>query len=394
MKKIQNILPSAPKSILRLTRQICQVGLMGIMCLTVTACHPDNDLTSSAIGFGYVGNVASEEQVTRATTPLENNLPEGKKNFRVWCYKTTGTGTDANGDVTYTEPQVIMDHYIVNWGEGTANSTATNTANWEYVGITNDISGDVQVAKYWDYKATSYRYFGFAPANADESNITYHSPQKHGDNFIWFDINFPADAEHPEQSPYISKLWFSNGDPSAYPTHLYGQQVIMEFIKPITKVRIRIVDAEGNFIADPSTLFSSLSFAPASGDANIVKAGKLKVSYAITGHATVANYLPQITIEGDPKPEEIVTINKVNEHYCDWYQVLPHVEQGDYQLIGKIGEDTKIGTVPSKFMAWHPNMEYTYIFKMTEQDFQFIDIVQIGVKEWEMRESEHDIYNW
>ena len=347
----------------------------------------EEKLMPISIGGGEQADMSS---VTRAGS---HPLSDDYKSFKLWGYKTMGID-----DANYTDHQNVMDQYIVQWTQNTAGSTTTNTSDWEYVGIPNEYAAGTdsegnpkpQTIKYWDFLATSYRYFGFAPH--DESKVEYgesgnKQPNKDGSGYWWYNISFEADATHPELAPLISKLWFANSPKD------YGKTVTLEFLKPVTKVRIRLIDAEGKTIDAPQDQgFTDLKFAPANGDASIVQKGKLRVSYALTGPATVANYLPQVEIVGSPVGT--VTINKIDNTYSQWYYVLPHVEQGDYKLTGHISSAQKEATVPKEYMSWFPNMEYTYIFKMTDHDFQFIDIVQIGVTEWQAENSTHDIYNW
>lgn len=350
----------------------------------------DSSLKPICIGGGQLADMTP---VNRAPAhPLEQD----HQSFKLWGYKTVGYGANTS---IFTDHRNVMDQYIVQWGANTAGTSASNVADWEYVGIPNEYAAgtdsegnpNLQTIKYWDYAATSYRYFGFAPH--DETDIDYGEggtlqPNQDSEGNWFYNISFVADATDPEAAPLISKLWFSS-NPSDY-----GKTVTLEFLKPVTKVRIRIIDNEGKTIENPTSAgFTDLKFAPANGDANIVQKGKLKVSYALTGATTVANYLPQVEIVGSP----IGTIKipqALDEHYNDWYYVLPHVKQGDFKLSGTIGSAKKEATVPTEYMSWFPNVEYTYIFKMTDHDFQFIDIVQIGVTEWQDEESTHDIYNW
>lgn len=365
--------------------------LLGLAALLLASCHNDDiteqpDANLLPICFGG-GQQADMTPVSRAAAhPLEDE----HHSFKIWGYKTKDYD-----QVTkyYTNYQNVMDQYIVQWSPNSAGTSTSNVADWEYVGIANPYAageGGKQTIKYWDFLATSYRYFGFAPH--DESNVEYGEsgnlqPNKDGAGNWWYNISFEADATHPELAPLISKLWFAN-NPS-----MYGGMVTMEFLKPVTKVRIRLIDTEGKTIESPlDNGFTDLKFAPANGDASIVQKGKLKVSYALTGPTTVANYLPQVNIVGSP--EGTVKIDKIDNTYSDWYYVLPHVEQGDYKLIGHYGSSQKEATVPKEYMSWFPNVEYTYIFKITDHDFQFIDIVQIGVTEWQTESSTHDIYNW
>lgn len=345
--------------------------------------HPHYAMPIS-IGGGQEGAML---HATRATHNLEDLLPEGHKDFRVWAFKTMNVA-----DGSYTDPQTVMDRYIVKWSQGTAGTTASNTADWEYVGVANDYlgAGAVQTIKYWDLAATSYRFFGFAPH--DESKVEYTYPSTHvGDGNVWYDIMCKdVDASAPDAAPYISSMWFSRN--TAADAQRYGDCVTMTFMKPVCRVRIVLIDDEGEISDLASKGITSLSFLPASGDP-IVQKGNLKVSYAVTGPVTEAYYTPSVVIVGDPSGT--VSIPEVlTSHYSDFTNVLPHVVQGAYQLTMIQGDKTKLATVPSTYMSWKPNVEYTYMFKLTEYEFQFIDIVQIGVTEWRTESSIHEIYNW
>lgn len=381
-----------------------------VIMLCLAACRsgediidePDTRLLPVRIGGGQQADMSAvtngtSRSVAPASRAAAHPLEEDFQSFKLWGYKTTGYANNQ-----FTNHQNVMDQYIVQWNAGTAGTTESNVADWEYVGIPNEHAAgtdsegnpNLQTVKYWDFAATSYRYFAFAPH--DETKVEYgesgdNQPYADTHGNWWYNISFEADATNPYIAPLISKLWFSN---NAVPNPKYGETVTLEFLKPVTKVRIRLIDKNGKTIVNPfeDAGFGELEFKPADGTSGIVQSGKLKVSYALTGPTTVANYLPQVKIVGTDVGT--VHINKTDDTYSQWYYVLPHVEQGDFQLVGLIGSDRRIGTVPHEYMSWFPNVEYTYIFKMTETDFQFIDIVQIGVTEWQPEGSTHDIYNW
>ena len=69
----------------------------------------------------------------------------------------------------------VFDHYNVNYKAGTANTTESNTANWEYVGQTNhDLSAaSSQTIKYWDYAANQYDFIAFSYGNGTGTTPTY-----------------------------------------------------------------------------------------------------------------------------------------------------------------------------------------------------------------------------
>ncbi len=71
---------------------------------------------------------------------------------------TTTAATDGN---------VVFDNYLVEWAENTANTTESNSSNWEYVGkgrikhaIDNGITA--QTIKYWDYSKDQYDFIAWS----------------------------------------------------------------------------------------------------------------------------------------------------------------------------------------------------------------------------------------
>lgn len=66
----------------------------------------------------------------------------------------------------YTASNEVFDHYNVNWIDASANTTESNTANWEYVGqsliikgLGSKLSGSTQQAiKFWDYGTSQYDF--------------------------------------------------------------------------------------------------------------------------------------------------------------------------------------------------------------------------------------------
>lgn len=113
-----------------------------------------------SISFGGNSGTWQDAPTTRANK--ETGLETISKTFKVWGYKTTG-GNYTSG---FDKSQNVMNGYTVNWTQQTANTTSSNTADWEYVGIAN------QTIKYWDYSATSYRFFAYSiPTAAGKSSV-------------------------------------------------------------------------------------------------------------------------------------------------------------------------------------------------------------------------------
>ncbi len=71
------------------------------------------------------------------------------------------------GESSATVGNVVFDNYLVNYIENSANTTESNTSNWEYVGqgrikhaIDNKITS--QTTKYWDYSKSQYDFIAWS----------------------------------------------------------------------------------------------------------------------------------------------------------------------------------------------------------------------------------------
>lgn len=118
-----------------------------------------------SISFGGNSGTWQDAPTTRANK--ETGLETISKSFKVWGYKTT----EGNYTSGFDQSQNVMDAYTVNWTQQTANTTSSNTTDWEYVGIPNEKLNANQTIKYWDYSATSYRFFAYSiPTAAGNSS--------------------------------------------------------------------------------------------------------------------------------------------------------------------------------------------------------------------------------
>ena len=116
-----------------------------------------NNAGELAINFGSQGKaITRADKVGAAAAALLDN------NFVVYADKTIGT------DVSN-----VFNYYSVNYYDGTANSTASNTNDWEYVGqtpingtgtvaVTGATAVTSQTIKYWDMNADKYDFVAFS----------------------------------------------------------------------------------------------------------------------------------------------------------------------------------------------------------------------------------------
>lgn len=154
--------------------------------------------TPKSIAFGGNSGTWQDAPTTRANK--ETGLETISKTFKVWGYKTTG-GNYTSG---FDQSQNVMDGYTVNWTQQTANTTSSNTADWEYVGIAN------QTIKYWDYSATSYRFFAYSiPTAAGNSSApSFQKPtsiEGSTAKYASFSIPFTYNKDAPQLPPLISQ---------------------------------------------------------------------------------------------------------------------------------------------------------------------------------------------
>lgn len=177
-----------------------------------------------------------------AATALNNN-------FVVYGWKTKGGTTP--------ETQVVFNNYQANYVDGSAATTTSNSAGWEYVGYTNvpggvtanvgvtafatssdNATGVDQSIKYWDYSASKYEFFGYSlgkgvtsgtPATttyATATALSHTTP-----------VSYTLSGSQAELAAcYISDL-LTKTDMSATNT-----QVQLQFRKMESKVRIALYE--------------------------------------------------------------------------------------------------------------------------------------------------------
>lgn len=72
-------------------------------------------------------------------------------------------GSKGTGATAYAD-KLVFDQYNVEWGTNSANTTESNTHDWEYVGVTKHTHSSVaeQTVKYWDYSEALYDFIAYS----------------------------------------------------------------------------------------------------------------------------------------------------------------------------------------------------------------------------------------
>ena len=121
--------------------------------------------TGNNNGSGAISFNSGSKAITRATGAEAAKLLNN--NFVVEGIKTINS--------TKSE---VFDNYNVNYLENTADKTASNTANWEYVAqtiLTGKTAAAEQTIKYWDFAAKQYDFWAYSLGNYTTGSLTVSS---------------------------------------------------------------------------------------------------------------------------------------------------------------------------------------------------------------------------
>ena len=361
---------------------------------------------TSAINFG-----GDTGKITRATSgSAAADLLE--KNFVVVGFK--GSETDAANNKTYA-----FDHYNVNFKDGSAFSTESNRAGWEYVNQDMRVKGTEpaaslaqgakqQTIKYWDHSCKSYDFIAFSMGKNVESK--YATPT-HVDKDKLATAAYTLSGNVNTLSEcYISDMKTVNEN--EYNT----TPVSMSFRHLASKVRMALFETVPGYVisdvkfydatsttatADPEgTLIGNFNnsgtltvYFPTTGTVNAVKKDYNKAHVKFTA-STVAGEVGVLTskkfgavnynnqTEGQISAgKTYLSQNAAEPSYCGagYQNVLPSEGKSsaitlriDYKLTSVDGSKETINvtgataTVPAEYTEWKSGYAYTYIFKISQ----------------------------
>lgn len=353
------------------------ISVMTLCLLSCSSSEQDNPVIPEpqygSISFGGNSGSWQDAPISRAG---ETGLETIATSFRVWGYKNTG-GNKTDG---FTNPQNVMNGYIVNWTQ----PAAGGTGSWDYTGIRNEELQTTQTIKFWDYSSTSYRYFAFSPANAKVTTTLLSEDGSTANNLnTATQTSFSIPFEYKEDAtsspaPYVTDLWLSDNQ-NFGEEKKYGACVKLTFAPIVAKVRIKFNYPEN--ITNIS--IKNISFKKTDGE--VSTAGNICITYPITGTGTQPVYSWEPTQTGIinlsvPYEEEADKIHQTTER-GKWYFVPPIGEQGTYTMNATIDGKKSTATIPAEYMQWKAGYQYTYIFKITEAG-TVISFSNLQVEKW------------
>lgn len=362
---------------------------------------------TSAINFG-----GDTGKITRATTKGNAAADLLENNFVVVGFK--GSKTDAANNETYA-----FDHYNVNFKDGSAFSTESNRAGWEYVNQDMKVKGadkslaqsgaSQQTIKYWDHSCASYDFIAFSMGKKDAAS-KYATPT-HVDKANLKSAAYTLTGDVNT----LSECYISDMKTVTEPNY-NKTSVSMSFRHLASKVRMALFEiVPGYVISDVKFYTDTTSPTTDNTEGTLIgefnNSGTLTVFFPTTGtvHATEKDYnkahvrFTKSTTAGEtgvlnhkgfgavnynnqaegtiPAGKTYLSQNAAEPSYCGagYQNVLPSEGAAsaitlriDYKLTSVDGSNETINvkgataTVPAEYTEWKSGYAYTYIFKISQ----------------------------
>ena len=355
---------------------------------------------TDAIGFNF-----SLPNTTRADLVGEKAAEKLQSEFIVY-----GTKHAAAEDGTATNDAAVFTNYKVEYKAGTAGSTESNSANWEYAGISPYTTGITplvgsQTVKYWDYSANSgYTFYAFAGKDQLSGKITVDKTTtgtSKYDKGYTVKATSTADLSNVYYSDRVEVAKTNYGKPVVLTFRNLGSRVRVGFYETVPGYSVKIDNFYfANDAATPAAITKFADMNQTSTDAfkaalyNInagdADGNTLTVTYygegsSFTNQPKVTNstvkYTSTLSLGNGvlgtalKKSSSDPTWDKTDGAYTTVYPneslTTPMLVRCDYTLTAddNSGETIKIKNarvvIPAEYLKWKPNFAYTYIFKIS-----------------------------
>lgn len=362
---------------------------------------------TSAINFG-----GDTGKITRATETGATAAGLLENNFVVVGFK--GSKTDEANNETYA-----FDHYNVNFKDGSAFSTESNRAGWEYVNQDMKVKGvdkslaqggaSQQTIKYWDHSCESYDFIAFSmgkkdatskyatPTHVDKANLKSAAYTLTG-NVNTLSECYISDMKTVKEKEY-------NKTPVSMSFRHLASKVRMALFEIVPGYVISDVkfytdatstttdNTEGTLIGKFNNSGTLTVYFPKTGTVNAEDKDYNKAHVRFTksttaGEVGVLNFKKFGAVNYNNQKEGTINAgstylsqNAADPSYCgDGYQnVLPSEGEAsaitlriDYKLTSVDGSNETINvtgataTVPAQYTEWKSGYAYTYIFKISQ----------------------------
>lgn len=364
---------------------------------------------TSAINFG-----GDTGKITRATESGVTAAGLLDNNFVVVGFK--GNKTDAANNETYA-----FDHYNVNFKDGSAFSTESNRAGWEYVNQDMNVKGtkpaaslaqggaSQQTIKYWDHSCKSYDFIAFSMGKKDAASEYATPTHVDKDNLATAAYTLSGNVNT------LSECYISDMKTVTEPNY-NKTSVSMSFRHLASKVRMALFEiVPGYVISDVKFYTDATSTTTDNTEGTLIgkfnNSGTLTVHFPTTGivnkdkkdynkahvkftasttagETGVLNHKGFGAVNYNNQAEGTISAgttylsqNAATPSYCGagYQNVLPSEGAAsaitlriDYKLTSVDGSKETINvkgataTVPAQYTEWKSGYAYTYIFKISQ----------------------------
>lgn len=364
---------------------------------------------TSAINFG-----GDTGKITRATTKGNAAAELLENNFVVVGFK--GSKTKEANNETYA-----FDHYNVNFKNGTAFSTESNRAGWEYVNQDMKVKGtepaaslaqggaSQQTIKYWDHSCASYDFIAFSmgkkdaaskyatPTHVDKANLATAAYTLSGN------VNTLSECYISDMKT-VTEPNYNKTPVSMSFRHLASKvrMALFEIVPGYVISDVKFYDAtsttatanpEGTLIGEFNNSGTLTVYFPKTGTVNAEDKDYNKAHVRFTKSTTagvvgVLNFKKFGAVNYNNQAEGTISAgttylsqNAATPSYCGagYQNVLPSEGKPsaitlriDYKLTSVDGSNETINvkgataTVPAEYTEWKSGYAYTYIFKISQ----------------------------
>lgn len=395
--------------------------IYAVSALALAGCSSDDFLggqpsptkltDNNVINFNGGSSATTRSELTGSTaaTKLGNK-------FFVYGTKVNAGKTEGNDE---TNQQVVYKNYLVYWN-GQTNTTVSNTAGWEYVGVDNsyktavtpNVGDQSQTIKYWDYSAPRYVFYACSADGTDLKNgkvkiekITDASAEPNPSVYKkGYKVTLKEGA-HPEDLYFSDrKVLTKSNDAEHGKKDVYGGEVNLTFRNSMAKVRVAFYETIPGYSVTINKFYSSIGTNNTGNNSNFVADLKQNTPFVMSDGGTVYKVVyyesgdlvnqPRLIATDPNQKVNVLTLGTglignslgtdkstptydQNAGAYTWF--MPQTENTsnlklkvDYTLTSTDGSNETINVkgataeVPAKLLCWKPNYAYTYLFKISD----------------------------
>lgn len=368
--------------------------LAAVAGLTVTSCTTNDyvgEVGNKEVNDGSIQFGTGFNPMTRATQEDAEAANTLGNKFVVWGEKNEATTTTATA-----AENMVFKNYVVEYVASTANTTTSNTNDWEYVGkspYTENVTPaapSTQSIKYWDNGASNYVFTAFSAKNDDVTagNVvvakTTTGTTKYDKGYT---VSVKAGAD-------LSKLFFADriektpspySGPVKFTFRNFQTKISFAMYETVPGYKVKVKQVKYN------DAYSTTNFGV---DGKFLVAGA-NTTYTVTyGNGTTTGPENKVLVAADASSNSqtylqsgtsIISAAQLGTTSSaataeEAIAILPYPGNTtnlkfviDYTLISedtgeKIEVTNKSAEVPAAYCKWQANYAYKYIFKITDTD--------------------------